>query len=231
MPSPQRPPIDRQLCFADDLAAPTLDEGDHHHLARVLRLRPGSLVTVADGSGRWRPAVLGEGPVLEPDGEICAEPVPERPVTVAFAPVKGDRPEWAVQKLTEVGVDRIVLLEADRSVVRWSGERARRQVARLTRVAREAAMQSRRARLPAVEGPEPVGALVGWRGVALADPGGAALDDDVEVLLVGPEGGWTDPERSVGRRVSLGPTVLRTETAAVVGATLLCARRHGWATR
>ena len=71
-------------------------------------------------------------------------------LTVAFAPVKGERPEWVVQKLTELGIDRIVPLLSERSVVRWSGARGKATVERLRRVAREAAAQCRRVWLPEV---------------------------------------------------------------------------------
>ena len=69
---------------------------------------------------------------------------------MAFAPVKGERPEWVVQKLTELGIDRIVPLRTERSVVRWTGERGQATVERLRRVAREAAAQCRRVWLPEV---------------------------------------------------------------------------------
>ena len=149
-------------------------------------------------------------------------------VTVAFAVVKGQRPEWAVQKLTEIGVDRIVPLLAARSVVRWPPGEAGTQVARLRRVAREAAMQSRRAWLPAVDGVTPFTALAAEWGVALAHPGGDKPTLARPVILIGPEGGWDDTEVGAGLPlVDLGPSVLRTETAAMVAAALLCGMRAG----
>jgi 16S rRNA (uracil1498-N3)-methyltransferase len=146
-------------------------------------------------------------------------------VTVAFAVVKGERPEWAVQKLTEIGVDRIVPLQTARSVVRWPLGESGGQVARLRRVAREAAVQSRRVWLPVVDGVTPFEALAGG---ALAHPGGAGPSLEQPTVLVGPEGGWDDAELASGRPlVGLGPSVLRTETAAVVAGALLCALRAG----
>ena len=157
----------------------------------------------------------------------------ERPapdVTVAFAPTKGDRPEWVTQKLTELGVDRIVPLRTSRSVVRWEGERGAKAVERLRRVAREASAQCRRPWLPEVTEVcrlDQVTALAGAP-LALADAGGTAPHLDRPVLAIGPEGGWDDDERSAfGPGVGLGPTVLRAETAAVVAGTLLCALRGG----
>src|SRR5204862_30301 len=129
----------------------------------------------------------------------------------------------------EVGIDRIVPVVAERSVVRWDDERAGRHIARLRAVAREAAMQSRRAWLPAVD--EPVGYAA-----LLAPPGGPVAVADIDAtegpslavpfVLVGPEGGWSDAERAAAvHRISLGPTVLRAETAAVAAGVLLAALR------
>jgi 16S rRNA (uracil1498-N3)-methyltransferase len=114
-------PTARAHVFVDDLAAPRLAADDRHHLTRVLRLSAGAVVTVADGRGRWRSCRLGSGPDLEVVGDIVADPEPRPAITVAFGLVKGERPELVVQKLTELGVDRIVPFAAERSVVRWDG--------------------------------------------------------------------------------------------------------------
>ncbi len=207
--------------FVADLERPELDEDDRHHLARALRLRAGDALTLSDGRGAWRPARFG--PTVEPDGEIVVEPAPHPPITVGLAPVKGQRPEWAVQKLTELGVDAIWLLVADRSVVRWEKPRDR-----LDKIVREAGMQSRRTRLPEVRVGVTVEAASLGAGVALADPGGGPPSLDHPVVLIGPEGGWSDRERAAAPSVvGLGPTILRAETAAVAAGSLLCALRHG----
>ncbi len=146
------------------------------------------------------------------------------PVTIAVAPPKGDRLDWLVQKCTEIGVDRLVLVEAERSVVRWDAERTERQLDRLRRIAVEAALQSRRVWLPELAGPVPAAEVLG-AGVA-AEPGGRPLEPDDRTVAIGPEGGWSPSElEHACDQVSLGDTVLRVETAAVVAATLLiCAR-------
>ena len=149
-------------------------------------------------------------------------------VTVAFAPTKGDRPEWVVQKLTELGVDRIVPLRTARSVVRWEGDRADKAVERLRRVAREAAAQCRRAWLPEVTDVCRLDELAGVAGVpgALADPGGAAPASTARWWPSVPKAGGTTPSATRRCRPSgSGPTVLRAETAAVVAGALLCALR------
>ncbi|MEY2420838.1 MAG: rRNA (uracil1498-N3)-methyltransferase [Acidimicrobiaceae bacterium] len=210
--------------FVTDLDALELSEGDHHHLARVLRLRPGDELTASDGVGRWRRCRFGTP--LEPIGNIERDTVPTPEITVAFALVKGERPEWVVQKLTEVGVDRIVPFIAERSVVLWEGDKAVRNHTRLVTVAREAAMQSRRSWLPEVE---PIAAftdLASRAGAALADRGGDAPTLRHPVVLIGPEGGWSDRERATDLpTIGLGPTVLRAETAAIVAGSALAGLR------
>lgn len=229
--------------LVDDLGAPALDRDDAHHLGRVLRLRPGAEVCATDGQGGWRSTTFAGGERLEPAGEVRHEPRPELLLTVAFAPVKGDRPELVVQKLTEVGVDRIVPLVTSRSVVRWDGDRAAKQMERLRRVAQEACGQSRRLWLPEIglgdaaphDAPVTPAALlvgVGAAGTAVAEPGGGALAPGVRTVLVGPEGGWSPEElaetsaRGAGR-CTLGPHVLRAETAAIVAGALLVTLRAG----
>jgi 16S rRNA (uracil1498-N3)-methyltransferase len=192
----------------------------------------------------------GPGNELRPLSEPAREATPQPVLTVGFALTKGGHPEWAVQKLTETGVDRIVVMTAQRSVARWAPANAGRQLERLREVARQAAMQSRRCWLPIVEGPLPLAGLLpvegfvpvdsagraGWAGdeapsagsVALAVPGGAPLTLATPTVLVGPEGGWTDDELAavpVARHVSLGPHVLRAETAAMAAGVLLAALR------
>jgi 16S rRNA (uracil1498-N3)-methyltransferase len=207
-----------------DVEAPTLDDRDRHHLERVLRLRPGELMTVSDGHGRWRVCRLG--PAIEPVGAVATEARPQPVLTVAFAVVKGDRPEWVVQKLTELGIDRIVPFVAERSVVRWDASRAARNHERLVTVAREAAMQSRRCWLPDVASVADFTAVAGLAGAALADRDGAPLGLDTPTVLVGPEGGWSPAERGAGLPVvGLGPRVLRAETAALAAGALLTALR------
>jgi 16S rRNA (uracil1498-N3)-methyltransferase len=218
--------------FVGDLDVLGVDDEDDHHLRRVLRLRPGEAGTVADGRGGWRPCVwtgATDGPV-EATGEVRRDPAPAPSVTVGFALTKGDRPEWVTQKLTEVGVDIIAPFSAERSVVRWGDDKAARQHERLTRVAREAAMQSRRAWLPTVRPLATFSALVADLGadVALAQPGGAAPSLARPGLLVGPEGGFSEAELQASPgTISLGPTVLRAETAALAAGLSLCWLRAG----
>ena len=214
--------------FVPDPEAPELGDDDLHHLLRVLRVRPGEEVTVSDGAGRCRPCRMGPGGLLEPAGEVVVVPRPRPAVAVGVALTKGDRPEVAVQKLTELGVDRILPFVADRSVARWEGERGVRHVGRLRRVAREAAVQARLTFLPEVADLTDFASVAALPGAARCDRGGGPPGLDRPVLLVGPEGGWSDAERDRGLPVvGLGPTTLRAETAAIAAGALLTALRAG----
>lgn len=215
--------------FVESLTSPALADDDRHHLVRVLRLRAGEPVSVADGQGSWRICRFADGGELLPDTEIVTERIAGPPVTIGFALPKGDRPEWIVQKLTEIGVDRIVILDAVRSVTHWEGDRATRHLAKLGRVAREASMQSRRVMLPTIDGPvrpdafirdQPAGA------VALAEPDGPPPTLSSPSVLIGPEGGWSQAELALTpEHVGLGRGLLRIETAALVAGARLAALR------
>ena len=211
--------------FVDSLHTPTLNSDDQHHLARVLRLRAGESVSVSDGQGRWRSCRFVSADVLEPDTEIETVDRAAPEITIGFALPKGDRPEWIVQKLTEIGVDHVIVLHAERSVVRWEPDRAERNIAKLVKVAREASMQSRRVWLPTVSGPLRADQVIG-EAVSLAEPDGDALTLAATTVLIGPEGGWTPNELNItASHVSLGKSILRVETAALVAAANLSALR------
>lgn len=217
----------------DDLESPVLDDDDVHHLARVLRLRDGERVSATDGRGSWRVLEWAQGGVrptgpIHHDRRLAA-------LSVAAAMPKGDRLEWMVEKLTELGVDRIVLLHCERGVVRWEGERGARSLERLHRLVRAAATQSRRVWLPVVEGPvEAADFLAAEPKAVLCEPDGpslGSLEPLPTCLVIGPEGGFSPSELAVGHgRAALGPTILRVETAAVAAAaqwTALCPIDHG----
>jgi 16S rRNA (uracil1498-N3)-methyltransferase len=210
--------------FVDDLDDPELRDDDRHHAARVLRLRPGEAITVSDGRGSWRAARFGDGAV-EVAGEVVSVAPPSHALSVGFALVKGAKPELVIQKLCELGVDRIEPFVAERSVVRWDEARAQKAHDRWTSIVRGAAMQSRRVHLP-----ELVEVLrfadVAVPPAVLADRGGRAPTLEDRRVLIGPEGGWSDTEREVALdRVGFGRHVLRAETAAIaVGAILVALR-------
>lgn len=216
-----------------DLARPELDPDAAHHLGRVLRLRDGAEVCAADGRGGWRRCRLvlaGRGAAeLVPEGEVQREPAPDHEVAVGVALVKSGKPELVVQKLTELGVDRIAVFAARRSVVRWDEERGVKHLERLAKVAVEACAQCRRLWLPTVELARFDDLLA--QGAVVAEAGGRPLRAGDRKVLVGPEGGWADEELTgpggAVDRVALGEHVLRAETAAITAGALLTALRAG----
>lgn len=213
-----------ELLDADGPVVPDADT--EHHLRRVLRLRSGATVGATDGAGRWRLTTVvadrGSDLALDPAGPVEVEALRPAPITIASAIPKGDRFEWLVQKVTELGVDRLVLVDAERSVVRWSGDRVDKQLVRARRIAEEALRQSRRVWRLEIVGPVPAASVLA--DLAVAEPGGRALTSGDRAVAIGPEGGWSDAELALAAdRVRLGDTILRTETAAVAAAALCVA--------
>ncbi len=216
-------------CFVDDLAVPALSDEDAHHLLRVLRIRPDQPITVSDGRGGWATATIaaplgrGRGAELGVTGPVELEAAPAAMV-IAVATPKGERADLVVEKLTELGASSILLAELDRSVVRADPGRAARQVERLARIARGAAMQSRRVWLPTVEVGVPFDVILQrFPHAALAEPDGGPIDpvrdDPLACVVIGPEGGFSERERAATpRRVGLGQHILRVETAALAAA-------------
>jgi 16S rRNA (uracil1498-N3)-methyltransferase len=210
-----------------------------HHLRRVLRLRAGELVTVTNGRGSWVPTVVpvGDqqnsfevvGPVFHCDPRASM-------LCVGFALTKGDKPDLTVQKLTECGIDRIVLLEASRNVARWDAQRAAKHLTKLRLVAAEALMQSRGVWMPTISGPISVASFcdqlkAAGEAVFRADMDAPPMHDAVTTIVIGPEGGWDPSERAqMPNAVSFAGTVLRAETAAIVAAGILSSRRHAKST-
>ncbi|MEW6749545.1 MAG: RsmE family RNA methyltransferase [Candidatus Latescibacterota bacterium] len=216
----------------------TLRGEEVHHLARVRRCRPGDLVEVVDGKGRWyrvRVAWLG---AQEAGCRICEQQAERGESAVrlclAVALIAGPRFDYLVEKATEVGVEEIVPLLTQRGVVRPSSARP----ARWQRVGLAAAKQCGRSRCPTIRPAEPVAGAVArlqaeGRAVVVARPGSRELAGlfgteplPTVGLLVGPEGGFTPAEEALAasagaRPFSWGERVLRVETAGVVLAALV----------
>lgn len=207
-----------------------------HYLRGVLRLLPGDEVEVFDGSGgAWR-CTLGEGDELTL-GPRREAPLPGARIWLAFALAKGEKADLVVQKATELGVERLLPFVAERSVVRLDSKRAAGRVARWRRIAAEAARQCGRADVPAVDAPAPLAAAfgaapAGFRLLVFHAAGGEPLAGAMSApvvghfLVVGPEGGLAPEEVEAclaagGRLASLGPRVLRAETAAMVAVALV----------
>jgi 16S rRNA (uracil1498-N3)-methyltransferase len=227
--------------FADDLDAPILAEEDRHHLGRVLRFRVGEIVSVSNGTGAWRLFSVANADLdLSPISDVDQVERPRVGAAVAFSLTKGERPELVVQKLTELGIDHIIPVFTERTIVRWDSSKMERNHERLVKVVREAAMQSRAVFLPRVHHPvHGLGELIklmtdlGMKdGMALAEPDGEPISDVVTSIMIGPEGGFT-PEECVAlsRHVVLPGGILRAETAAIAAGVLLAHQRsvvHGY---
>jgi len=215
----------------------TLGAPQSHHLSGVLRLKACDALVLFDGAGGEYPATilrLGKRgvTVAVQERRIVSRESPLA-VTLAQAVASGERMDYTIQKAVELGVAAIQPLAASRSVVRLSGERADRRVSHWRAVAIAACEQCGRNHLPPIAAVAPLERwLAQWparnegsRRLLLTPHTDARLRElerptHPVVLLAGPEGGFTPDEESAARRggfipVSLGPRVLRTETAAV----------------
>ncbi len=182
------------------------------HLTRVLRLSDGAALTYTDGAGGVGQGLLADGAITR-GREWSCEPRSARTFAVA-PPRSSDRARFIVEKLTEVGVARLVWLDADRSV----GPPPKPDKALSWSIA--ALEQSLGAWLPGITSSH----LDDLNDVWLADRGGEPWPSGGPgpgaAIAIGPEGGWTDAEKRSRRLVSLGETVLRVETAAIVAVVL-----------
>lgn len=242
----------RRRFFVDTFRAgfAELTGEEARHLARVLRVEPGQRYEISDNSAPYLAEVAEIGRdrvvfrVLEP-----VEPRnPPLDAVLYAALVKFDRFEWTVEKATELGVSSIVPFEAERTE-RGLAKAGVKRVERWRRIVREASEQSRRDRMPEVPAPVTLEACLkeaspyryfldeepGAQPMASALPESACRHaTDRAALLVGPEGGWTPAEREQAvaagwTPVSLGPQILRAETAALAGLSLLVG--SWWAAR
>lgn len=234
---------------AGELAVVDGDEG--FHASNVRRIRVGEQIDLSDGAGALAHCVVEEtakGRLSARVTERVAIVAPRPTVTVVQALPKSDRSELAVELATEAGADGFVAWQATRCVARWDGPKVEKGLRRWEAVARSAARQSRRAYVPAVEGVVSTSALTERVAAAVAE--GAvvlALHESATapfaelpvaqanslMLIVGPEGGISDEEIAAltgagAKAVRLGPTVLRTSTAAAVALGAIGALTARW---
>jgi 16S rRNA (uracil1498-N3)-methyltransferase len=227
-----------------DTDACELEGSEFHHLTRVMRAGPGDQITLFDGNGHSAVAQVVELSKSRALLRILnrrsdsGRVVPH--VVVASAIPKADRFRWLVEKATELGVGRLIPLQTARSVT----EPGSNKLDKMRATVIEACKQSGRDRLMTID------AVTDWKSflgsapelgcLVLADPSGAPLGDVPEmrqrdrplILLVGPEGGFTEAEvgqavEAGGYRVSIGPGILRTETAAIALAALFLLSQAG----
>lgn len=227
-----------------------LSRADLHHVVTVLRIHAGEEIDVVEPGGRaWRVRVedaTTEAVVASVAEELASDASAVGPtVTLVFGISKGSKNDDVVEGATEVGVSALVPVLVARSIVKLDAEKRAERGARFRRVAAAAAKQSKRASVPGVSDPAEFAdviaslsdydlVLVAWEEAAAEGRGvRTALETSVlpgerarVAIVVGPEGGMTADEvaaleRAGGVTVTLGATILRAETAAVVGAALV----------
>lgn len=211
----------------------TLSKEQLRHL-NVLRLRTGEPLRVFDGKGHEYEGVYTEkvrdGTLLL-EREIPPQEEPKTAITLAIAVPKGSRMDFLTEKVSELGVQTIIPLLCARSVVKPGTQK----IERWRRITIEACAQSGRATLPRVEDPLPFGALMekvsNYNQAFLCQAGGEPLGSAYTgsasaLVIVGPEGDFTEAEldgalRAGCQKVSLGPSILRTETAGIASVSQL----------
>lgn len=244
------------LFYAESIPAvggvAVVDGDEGFHAASVRRLRPGEELVLSDGAGAVADCVVQSADKRSLTARVLASrtvPPPRPPVTIVQAIPKSERSELAIELATEAGADEFVAWQAQRCVARWDGDRAANGLRRWRAVARSAARQSRRAWIPDVQGPKSTEELCAYLADRAADgavvlvlheSADRALSEDAVaqanslVVVVGPEGGIGDGEIDLlvaagARAVRLGPTVLRTSTAAAVALGALGVLTARWA--
>ncbi len=213
---------------------------DAHHLTRVLRVEAGQNYEISDNQNVYLARIEAARKDLVTFSIVEKLPHPDPTVRLVLyaSLIRFERFELLIEKATELGVARIIPIETGRTE-KGLDRAAPKRAARWNRIAREASEQSRRSTLPDIAAVAPfrdaLAASSGYRFFLDEDPAAppifaalpthCVISDEVS-LLVGPEGGWTDRERTEAAefnlgRVSLGSTILRTETAAIAALAIL----------
>ena len=220
-----------------------LDGEQGHYLSRVLRLKPGSEVLLFDGSGYEYPSLVTEvhrkRVLLQPGAAVLRDIESPLQIRLVQGISRGERMDFVIQKATELGVHRISPVLTEFSVVKLQADRASRRLLHWNKIAQSACEQCGRSKIPVIDEPSVLHDFL--RGSASAqcrlllqpsattslhqiDRPESAID-----LLIGPEGGISDGETEMlfdagFKAVSLGPRVLRTETAALAAVAILQAK-------
>lgn len=227
---------------------------DAHHAVRVMRSKPGDKFIVSDGQSRTALVAVAEASPTLITAEIIemldADSEPAWSVTIAQSLPKGDKMELVIQKGTEIGAYAFIPFQSERMVVQYDAKKEAKRIERWSKIAKEAAEQAHRSRIPAIE------PLMSWRELvqAIGDydlvlfcyereghaahgrgirsavqewrQNASAVSAPKVLLIVGSEGGFTDREATEAEAAGavltgLGRRILRTETAGLVGLTCL----------
>jgi 16S rRNA (uracil1498-N3)-methyltransferase len=234
----------RRRFFVDSIrnGAAELRGEEARHLTRVLRVEPGQRFEISDNSQAWLAEIAearGERVVFRMVEPVHTPVLPVR-ITLCAALIKFDHFEWIIEKATELGVDAILPFEAARTEKGLLAAAAKR-IERWRRIARESSQQSRRLRMPEILPAVNLAAALETRGSRrffLDENGGAPLVRELDragqedcptwAVMTGPEGGWAEEERNRAlaagwQGVSLGPAILRAETAALAALAVISA--------
>jgi len=211
--------------LVDDIEKPELSEEKQHHLIKVRRIKAGCNVTATDGRGAWG-VFRFTGESLENTDALYHSEEREPALTIAIAITKSGKPDLAVQKLTELGVDELILFTAENSIPIWSESKQSKNQRRLNRIIQSALEQSRGIWLPKLSFLPSFADVAQITGMTMADYGGEQITASCKCLAIGPEGGWSPAEYSLNLpKVSLSHQVLRAETSAIVAGSLMSAFR------
>lgn len=214
-----------------------IHEDDQHHLLNVLRVQVGEKIELLIDQKVYLGIIHSTKP-LSISRLKHIETNPELPFTISLLyPVsKGDKFDWVVQKSTELGVDELIPCSSERSVVKWQKDDLDKKFARYGKMIREATLQSKRLRLMKMHRYLPLSQAIelSFDQKFIADevvrdhsmPSFQLQSGQHIAILVGPEGGFTDEELHLAKAqgyqsISLGPTILRTETAVIVALSLI----------
>jgi 16S rRNA (uracil1498-N3)-methyltransferase len=219
----------------------------HHHLRDSLRVHQGNSLTLNNGCGtRYRVEVTSVTSQTIDSRIIDQESEPARktsPIVLGQTLIKADKMEWVIQKATELGVATLVPIHSAHSVIKPNIERMEHQRSRWERIARDAAQQSERWTIPTIADPLDLAGIcrdynsAPVKGILVERSSGSSLTsirlspypDHTIVVLVGPEGGWTQDELRLAEghgflSLTLGPRILRAETAAIAALSILQSR-------
>lgn len=212
-----------------------LNDGDIHHILHVMRMKENEHIEVVIDSHLYDVIITKTNPLeLKINYEISSDSELPHDVTLFYVLAKGEKNDLVVQKATELGVKRIVLLTSERCIIKWDNKEIGKKIDRLAKIAKEASEQSHRLIVPEILGVHPLSdipsSLLAKTNLFAYEKEAGKVDELYEILdknksdvsaLVGPEGGFSEKEAEMVISkygfipVSLGKRILRSETAAI----------------
>lgn len=212
-----------------------LDDSDIHHVLHVMRMKKGEEIEVVADGKLYNAIINSTNPLdIIVNYEIPSDSEVSQDITLFYTLAKGDKIDLVVQKATELGVKKVVLLSSERCIVKWEDKEIAKKLERYQKIAKEASEQSHRLVVPEILGVYPLTSipsnlLAELNLFAYEKKAGQTKDlhellekcSDSVSILVGPEGGFSEKEAEFVQEkyhfipVSLGKRILRSETAAI----------------